>query len=208
MTENPPLTDLIGLDPNFTDGLSVEEHLRSQCCNNYEQCKELEAKLTEAERELYVLRNSESLELVKTHRLRECHRVVEAAKAWRIAGPDDYIKLHAATEALYDAVDALDLTERGEHPEARCRRCGTPNSNDWSAPSPLWNEVMRGGDINGDEPYSGIICPTCFMILTQEAGIASSWRLHATQVHRPLQTVTPSGRTWNEQTWMWEEPGP
>ncbi|HCT81110.1 MAG TPA: hypothetical protein DGT23_31985 [Micromonosporaceae bacterium] len=90
--------------------------------------------------------------------------------------------------------------------EGHCHRCGGPNL-PWSAPSPLWNEVMRCGDINGGpEPFSGIICPTCFMLLAQEAGIGSFWRLYATRVHRPLQTVTPSGRVWNEQTWKFEEP--
>ena len=90
-------------------------------------------------------------------------------------------------------------------PEARCHRCGTPDSNDWSAPSPLWNEVMRGGSINGGpEPYCGVVCPTCFMVLAQRAGVASRWRLYADQVHRPLETVTPSGRVWNEQTWLFD----
>lgn len=26
-------------------------------------------------------------------------------------------------------------------------------------------------------------------------------------VHRPLQTVTPSGRVWNEQAWRFDDPG-
>lgn len=29
---HPPLTDLVGLDPNFTGGRSVEDHLRDQWC--------------------------------------------------------------------------------------------------------------------------------------------------------------------------------
>lgn len=91
-----------------------------------------------------------------------------------------------------------------EHPEDHCNRCGGPNIS-WCAPSPLWNEVMRGGDINGPWQYDEIICPTCFAILAEKAGIASMWRLHAERITRPLQLVTPSGRTWNEQTWLWEE---
>jgi hypothetical protein len=91
------------------------------------------------------------------------------------------------------------------HPESVCNCCGGPNIS-WCAPSPLWNEVMRGGDINGPWQYDEIICPTCFTILAEAAGIASMWRLHAERVTRPLQLVTPSGRAWNEQTWLWEEP--
>lgn len=49
----------------------------------------------------------------------------------------------------YELNADADCPIHGEHPEARCRRCGTLNSNDWCAPSPLWNEVMRGGDIGG-----------------------------------------------------------
>lgn len=93
----------------------------------------------------------------------------------------------------------------GQHPEATCHRCGHPFT-DWSAPSPLWNEVMRGGDINGAEPYRGIVCPPCFIRLAEAAGIATGWRLYAATVFRHLQTVTPSGRVWNPETWMFDEP--
>jgi len=89
-------------------------------------------------------------------------------------------------------------------PEIYCWRCGGPNV-PWSAPSPLWNEVMRGGDINGSEIHNGIICPTCFAVLAQQAGIAELWRFHADRVLVPLQTVTPSGRTWNAGTWRWDD---
>lgn len=87
--------------------------------------------------------------------------------------------------------------------ELFCQRCHGPNVV-WSAPSPLWNQVMRGGSINGDEsPYS-IVCPTCFAILALEQGVAAVWRLSAERVYVPLETVTPSGRVWNEETWMFE----
>lgn len=93
-----------------------------------------------------------------------------------------------------------------DHPESRCHRCGAPGTADWSAPSPLWNEVMRAGCINGGpEPFCGVVCPTCFMTLAAAAGIASRWRLSAQRVHRPLQTITPSGRVWNEDTWMFDD---
>lgn len=90
-----------------------------------------------------------------------------------------------------------------DHPEDTCHRCGGPNVT-WCAPSPLWNEVMRGGDINAADRFDGIVCPACFAVLAEAAGIAEFWRFSADRVHRELKTVTPSGRTWNEATWMWE----
>lgn len=39
----PSISDLVGMDPNFTGGLSTEEYLVSQWCKRYEQCKEIEA---------------------------------------------------------------------------------------------------------------------------------------------------------------------
>lgn len=101
---------------------------------------------------------------------------------------------------------ALGYAAPDEHPERRCHRCANP-FRPWVAPSPLWNQVMRGGDVNGVEIHAGIICPTCFAVLAETAGVADLWRLHAERVHVPLQTVTPSGRVWNPQRWMWEEPG-
>jgi hypothetical protein len=92
-----------------------------------------------------------------------------------------------------------------EHPEERCNRCSGPYVS-WSAPSPLWNQVMRGGDINRvPEPFRGIICPSCFAQLAEEQGIAGRWRFYAEQVHVELATVTPSGRVWNPQTWLWDD---
>ena len=48
MTEHRPLTDLIGLDPNFTGGLSAEEHLRRQRCG---ECDEALDELAKAKAE-------------------------------------------------------------------------------------------------------------------------------------------------------------
>ncbi|GAA0738601.1 hypothetical protein Drose_04375 [Dactylosporangium roseum] len=90
-------------------------------------------------------------------------------------------------------------------PEAICHRCGGPNIA-WSAPSPLWNSVMRGGSINGEEEFDGIVCPPCFARLAEERGIAELWRFSAGRVHVELETVTPSGRTWDDATWLWREP--
>lgn len=90
------------------------------------------------------------------------------------------------------------------HPEAVCGMCLGANPV-WTAPAPLWNEVMRDGDINGRELYDGIVCPSCFAKLATEAGIAGGWRLTATDVHVELLEITPSGRSWNDKTWLWEE---
>jgi len=87
-----------------------------------------------------------------------------------------------------------------EHVEARCGRCGGPNR-PWSAPSPLWNLVMRGGTISGTEPYDGIICPTCFMILAGDT--AELWRLDAQRVRGVMETSLPDGRTWDAKEWLW-----
>jgi len=88
------------------------------------------------------------------------------------------------------------------HPEDYCHRCKGPNVV-WSAPSPLWNEVMRGGDINGPWRWDEIICPTCFVVLAEEQGIAANWRLSAQKVNVPLSTTTPSGRVWDTDSWTW-----
>lgn len=89
------------------------------------------------------------------------------------------------------------------HPEDFCHRCFGPLPG-WVAPSPLWNRVMRG---DGErELFDGIVCPTCFAMCAQEAGVASEWRLEAQRVNVPLETVTPSGRVWNPVTWMFEGP--
>jgi len=63
---------------------------------------------------------------------------------------------------------------------------------------------MRGGSINGTATYDGIVCPTCFAALAENAGIAHEWRLIAGAVSVELETVTPSGRVWNDETWLWE----
>jgi hypothetical protein len=89
--------------------------------------------------------------------------------------------------------------------EEYCHRCYGKNIA-WSAPSPLWNEVMRGGNINGEEEYGGIVCPLCFAQIAESKGIAEMWRFDAQFVNLELITTTPEGRVWNAETWMWEEP--
>jgi hypothetical protein len=96
-------------------------------------------------------------------------------------------------------------TNTSKHPEDYCHRCGGDNVS-WSAPSPLWNEVMRGGDINAPDDYQGIICPTCFIKLCEEMGVASGFRVYATNIQAELKEETPSGRIWNAKTWKWDNP--
>jgi hypothetical protein len=103
-----------------------------------------------------------------------------------------------------EALKALNQRAFGD-PESFCRYCGGPNIS-WSAPSPLWNEVMRGGSINGMERLDGIVCPTCFCLMAEVAGVAVGWRVDTRKVLVPLETTTPSGRVWNEQTWLWDDP--
>ncbi len=86
----------------------------------------------------------------------------------------------------------------------RCRRCGGENVN-WCAPSPLWNLVMRGDDINGDSLFHDLVCPRSFMVLAEEAGVSGQWRVAVDPEPAGLIETTPSGRTWNPKTWMWDE---
>lgn len=65
---------------------------------------------------------------------------------------------------------------------------------------------MRGDDINGPWQYGEIVCPHCFIALAEHRfGRPLSWRLYAEGVNEHLTTVTPSGRTWNPETWLWDE---
>jgi len=96
-------------------------------------------------------------------------------------------------------------TRAAADPESWCHRCGGPNRS-WHVPSPLWNAVMRGGSINGEEEYSGIVCPTCFMVLAEERGVGEAWRLDARVVHVELELTTPSGRVWDAEADLWREP--
>ena len=106
---------------------------------------------------------------------------------------------------LGEAIEALSAEMRSGHPENYCHRCGGPNVLSWFAPSPLWNAVMRGGSIGGDEPHDGIVCPVCFAVIARERGVATRWRFSAVDVQVPLETVTPSGRIWDETTDLWRE---
>ena len=63
---------------------------------------------------------------------------------------------------------------------------------------------MRGGCINGPWEFGELICANCFMDLAEERGIAFMWEVSASGVRVPLQTVTPSGRVWNEEARLWQ----
>lgn len=88
----------------------------------------------------------------------------------------------------------------------RCNRCGC-DYRMWSAPSPLWNAVMRGGCINGPWEFGEMLCANCFMEMAEDRGIANTFRVVADNVKVPLQTVTPSGRVWDDGRNLWVEPG-
>ena len=58
--------------------------------------------------------------------------------------------------------------DRVPHPEAFCQRCGRPNIV-WFAPNEIWNRV---------NPAEGILCPVCFVLSAEDAGIRpTGWML-------------------------------
>lgn len=111
-----------------------------------------------------------------------------------------------AKQATKPVGSALPVAESGEGREGaeHCRKCGRDNPS-WSAPSPLWNAVMRGGSVDGNPIHDDLVCPSCFIGLAMDAGIASGWRLIATDVNVLLETVTPSGRVWDDAAFLWDE---
>ena len=116
---------------------------------------------------------------------------------------------NAAVAMLRARADRLDNEAWGEAAdlltdsiEDCCHRCGGCNVV-WSAPSPLWNQVMRGGDIAAKDDFDGIICPICFVLLAQQQGVATGWRLTATRVNVELVHELPDGRSWDEDLWLW-----
>lgn len=126
--------------------------------------------------------------------------VQEAADSLSYAA-GERMGLERRVEALERALAYVETRETS-HIEDFCHRCGGPNIT-WAAPSPLWNEVMRGGSINGEEDFNGIICPICFAVLAEKLGVAALWRLSAKRLLVELETVTPTGRMWDEQNWQW-----
>lgn len=84
--------------------------------------------------------------------------------------------------------------------EGTCERCQRPYRG-WVAASPLWNAVVRGGSINGEEVYA-FLCPNCFMEIAEDSGIASGFQLRAASASG-LETETPSGRFWSDHQFRW-----
>ena len=65
-----------------------------------------------------------------------------------------------------------------------CDLCGKPDNAGigdtvWFADNDLWNAVMRGGSISGTPQWNDLVCATCFMVLAEEQGIASLFRVTA-----------------------------
>lgn len=92
------------------------------------------------------------------------------------------------------------MSAKSTHPESYCHRCGGPNTT-WSAPSPLWNAVMRAED--GSDEFDGIVCPVCFALLAETRVSAAGWRLTAERVDAEMATTTRDGRVWDEDAWLW-----
>lgn len=126
-------------------------------------------------------------------------RIGENGCACTYLAPHD-VALEAG-EPTYSAA----CRRHGDGAEDWCHRCGGDNIS-WSAPSPLWNRIMRGDNVGGKEPWDGIICPTCFAVLTEQEGVGKMWLLFPQVVLAELKVVTPDGRAWNPDTWKWEDP--
>lgn len=86
-----------------------------------------------------------------------------------------------------------------------CNHCGGRNVV-WSAPSPLWNLVMRHNDINGEPLHHDLVCIPCFVQIAGDAGIEGVWRVAVDPEPKGLIKVTPSGRVWDEKANLWREP--
>lgn len=133
---------------------------------------------------------------------KEFLRDVEA----RIERGESISDVHCECECHTDDVGAREDVRVGTlSDDERCRRCGNENT-EWVAPHPLWNYVMRGNDIDGEWRYSEIVCVRCFIVLAHEAGLDGQWRLYLAPEPDGLVYTTPSGRVWNPETWMWDEP--
>lgn len=122
---------------------------------------------------------------------------------------DDPVRFERHVDHIIRALHPTQTPEFRElvRRESVCEWCLGPNVV-WIAPSPLWNAVVRDdGSINGGEE-AAFLCPRCFAVRAEERGIACDWRLTAQRVAVPLETVTPSGRRWNDVTWRFDDPEP
>jgi hypothetical protein len=119
----------------------------------------------------------------------------------------------APAEGLREAVSLDAIAEqrrlnwRDFHPERYCHRCGRLNVWSWSAPSPLWNPVMRNED--GSERFEGIVCPPCFALLCEQSGYVPPERHHwRFAPDRDLSDLSPNadGQVWDDEQWLWVNP--
>lgn len=113
----------------------------------------------------------------------------------------------AASDYAAAALDPFDSSARAALTSSalsgeQCRRCGHGNPS-WSAPSPLWNAVIRGGSIDGEPTFDDMVCASCFTELAEQQGIASGWTVKADKINVPLETTTPSGRVWDDDKGLW-----
>lgn len=60
--------------------------------------------------------------------------------------------------------------------------------------------------INGPIKFADLVCVGCFMELAAEMGVEGKWRLTIDPEPDGLVYETPSGRIWNPEKWLWEEP--
>ena len=120
---------------------------------------------------------------------------------------DRIAELEAENERYFHAATQPDPTQDLKDPKGGedCKRCGRSNVV-WFAPSPLWNAVIRGGSIDGEPKFDDLVCAACFMQLAEEQGIATRFRVFAEEVNVDLETITPSGRVWDEDRWLWIGP--
>lgn len=134
----------------------------------------------------------------------EIARIIDPI-AFSDLNPNGFASRQREAFAKADAILARTTDSGGV--EGICERCGC-NYHPWIAPSPLWNAIMREGSING--PWKGceLICPTCFIAEGEASGAATGWKVIARTVNVELETVTPSGRIWDDAQDLWVEPPP
>lgn len=132
----------------------------------------------------------------------------ELIAEWAASGGLDYVSVLAReverlrSEALATALDIrrevvemegrVQALEAGnpEQPqddeprELLCMKCGREYPT-WWAESPLWNATMRRRTDGSDEyPF---VCPTCFVVLADERGVASMFELRSVDLPAPAE---------------------
>lgn len=71
--------------------------------------------------------------------------------------------------------------------ELACDDCGRPNPV-WFAPNEVWNLAIGGPDAR-DDP-GGFVCPNCFIIRAEQAGIVpTAWKLEPEGHRAPLSAA-------------------